>query len=124
MPDYGSEVLDAAATAISDARRGPLSGALSWTEADYARALARAALDAAAPLLAESVAEKILAHMEKYEPPGATGTRWRARRRHFSITARIAAGAFTTREESLRLAAEAMARGDFVACPVPEGGRP
>ena len=57
MPDYGSEVLDAAATAISDARRGPLSGALSWTEADYARALARAALDAAAPLLAEFVAE-------------------------------------------------------------------
>ena len=113
MPDYPQAALEAAAVAIQPPEGGPPSEA--------AFALARAALDAAAPLLAESVAEKILAHMEKYEPPGATGTRWRARRRHFSIAARVAAGAFTIREESLRMAAEAIERGDYVACRLPEG---
>ena len=82
--------------------------------------LARAALDAAAPLLAESVAEKILAHAERQHPRdhAHVPTAWD---RHFSIAARVAAGAFTTREESLRMAAEAIARGDYVACPAPEG---
>ena len=115
MPDYPPGVEPAVRAAIA----AKLPVGTSWNT--DVTSLARAALDAAAPLLAESVAEKILAHMEKYEPPGATGTRWRARRRHFSIAARVAAGAFTIREESLRLAAEAIARGDYVACPAPEG---
>jgi len=128
MPDYPQAALDAAAMALHriDCRGDGVNGCMADGACDgkpftFETDAARAALDAAAPLLAESVAEKILAHMEKYEPPGATGTRWRARRRHFSIAARIAAGAFTIREESLRMAAEAIARGDFMSCPAPEG---
>ena len=112
MPDYPQAALEAAAVAIQPPEGGPPSEA--------AFALARAALDAAAPLLAESVAEKILAHAERQHPRdhAHVPTAWD---RHFSIAARVAAGAFTTREESLRMAAEAIARGDYVACPAPEG---
>ena len=117
MPDNPPEVLAAVERALIVAATDFGTDVITGSSATFARA----ALDAAAPLLAESVAEKILAHMEKYEPPGATGTRWRARRRHFSIAARIAAGAFTIREESLRMAAEAIERGDYVACRLPEG---
>ena len=120
MPDYPQAVVDATAQAIGNA----------MITRQSAEAIARAALDAAAPLLAESVAEKILAHMEGFgpkRPAGAlepviyVGRDYRTWRRHFGIAARIAAGAFTTREESLRMAAEAIARGDFAACPAPEG---
>lgn len=88
--------------------------------------LARAALDAAAPVLGEAVAQKILAHMEAHGPgpasPGVTlhETMRRAWRRHFGIAARIAAGAFDSREDQLRKAAEAIGRGDFIACNTPE----
>jgi hypothetical protein len=88
--------------------------------------LARAALEAAAPLLAETIAQKILAHMEEHGPapasPGVTlhETMRRAWRRHFGIAARVAAGAFYTREDELRLAAQAIERGDFIACNPPE----
>lgn len=80
---------------------------------------ARAALDAAAPLLAEAVAQAILAHAERQHPrdPEHIPTAWH---RHFSIAARVAAGAFDTREDQLRMAAEAIGRGDFIACGIPE----
>lgn len=88
--------------------------------------LTRLMLEAAAPVLAEAVAQKILAHMESHGPapeaPGVTRHEVlrRAWRRHFGIAARVAAGAFWTREDQLRLAAEAIGRGDFIACDIPE----
>ena len=87
---------------------------------------ARVALEAAAPVLAEAVAQKILAHMEAHGPapeaPGVTRHEVlrRAWLRHFSIAARVAAGAFYTADDLKRLAAEAIERGDFIACNIPE----
>ena len=89
-------------------------------------ALARAALEAAAPLLAEAVAQKILAHMEHFADPAverlplAASLRAGALRRHFQAAARIAAGTFDTREDQLRMAAQAIERGDWVRCDIPE----
>lgn len=90
-------------------------------------ALARAALEAAAPVLAETIAQKITAHKYAHEPKGpliggktAEEQRRRTWRRHFSIAARVAAGAFCTDEDMKRLAAEAIVRGDFIACDIPE----
>jgi len=88
--------------------------------------IARVALEAAAPVLAEAVAQKILAHMEAHGPapeaPGVTRHEVlrRAWLRHFSIAARVAAGAFYTADDLKRLAAEAIERGDFIACNIPE----
>ena len=87
---------------------------------------ARAALEAAAPLLAEAVAQKILAHMEHFADPAverlplAASLRAGALRRHFQAAARIAAGTFDTREDQLRMAAQAIERGDWVRCDIPE----
>lgn len=88
--------------------------------------LTRLMLEAAAPILAETVAQKILAHAERQFPkndpakvPGRPDL-WRTRHRHFGIAARIAAGAFYTREDELRLTAEAIERGDFISCDIPE----
>jgi hypothetical protein len=114
---------------IPESAVGPAAEALCTLhdlDPEWARTLARAALEAAAPLLAEAVAQKILAHMEEHGPgpasPGVTlhETMRRAWRRHFGIAARVAAGAFYTREDHLRLAAEAIERGDFIACDIPE----
>ena len=86
----------------------------------------RAALDAAAPMFAEAVAQKITAHKEAHGPqpasPGLTlhATMRRAWHRHFGIAVRVAAGAFDTREDQLRQAAEAIERGQFIACDIPE----
>ena len=123
MPDIPPAAIAAAESAIRDAFPGEF-GKPGMPEPD---ALARAALDAAAPLLAEACASVILAHMEAHGPPAeAPGvTRHevlrRAWRRHFGIAARVAAGAFYTREDELRLTAEAVERGDFIACNPPEG---
>ena len=116
MPDNPPEVLAAVERALIVAATDFGTDVITGSSATFARA----ALDAAAPLLAESVAEKILAHAERQHPRdhAHVPTAWD---RHFSIAARVAAGAFTTREESLRMAAEAIARGDYVACPAPEG---
>ena len=87
---------------------------------------AREILDAAAPVLAGEIARKILAHMEAHGPapeaPGVTRHEVlrRAWRRHFRIAAQVASGAFYTREDQLRLAAQAIERGDFIACNPPE----
>ncbi len=118
MPDYIPAALAAAEAALYDELR-------SCREVEPDR-LARAALEAAAPLLAEDIAQKILAHMEAHGPapasPGVTlhETMRRAWRRNFGIAARVAAGAFYTREDELRLAAGAIERGDYVACDIPE----
>ena len=98
-------------------------------ERDRWRTVSRISLDAAAPILAEAVAQKIIAHMESHgphkpvgalEPVTAIGRDYRAWRRHFGIAARIAAGAFDTREDQLRKAAEAIERGDFITCRIPD----
>lgn len=74
--------------------------------------LTRIMLEAAAPALAEAVALRILAHMDR-------STRYRgirnrrgllAYRRHFTTAARVAAGAFTTDEDLKREAAKALVR--------------
>jgi len=113
----------AAAIAIE---RELLSGKDYSMAQDSDEALARVALEAAAPILAEAIAQKILAHAERQFPkndpakvPGRPDL-WRTWHRHFGIAARIAAGAFYTREDELRLAAEAIERGDFIACDIPE----
>ena len=117
MPDVPEAALVAAESAIRDAFPGEFSQP-GMPEPD---ALARAALDAAAPLLAEACASAILAHMEAHGPAAeAPGVLRRAWRRHFGIAARAAAGAFDTREDQLRMAAEAVERGDFIACDIPE----
>jgi hypothetical protein len=123
MPDIPAEAIEAAAEAINEAhaKRG-------WNKPQpwWVNEVATAALEAAAPILAETVAQKILEHMESFGPRkprgpletslnGIGGT-YRAWRRHFGIAARIAAEAFDTREDQLRKAAEAIARGDYVAC--------
>jgi hypothetical protein len=90
-----------------------------------ANRLATVALQAAAPVLAEHAARAVLAHMESFgprKPAGAlepvtdTGRQYRTWRRHFGIAARVAAGAFSTREDKLREAAQALTGGDYAAC--------
>ena len=121
MPDIPAHALAVAESAIRDELK-----ASREIEPDR---LARAALEAAAPVLAEEIAQKILVHMEEHGPapasPGVTlhETMRRAWRRHFGIAARIAAGAFYTREDELRLAAEAIGRGEFIGCASPEDNR-
>lgn len=123
MPDYPPEALDAAIAALRERSAvGPgsdLEKAARWH--------AKVALDAAAPVLAEAVAQKILAHMNaRIANPAevrlsrAAAVRNHMARMHFSTAARIAAGAFDTREDQLRMAAEAIGRGDFIACDIPE----
>jgi hypothetical protein len=89
---------------------------------DSDEALARVALEAAAPILAEHIAQAILAHAERQHPRDKdhVPSAWH---RHFSIAARVAAGAFYTRGDELTLAAEAIGRGDFIACEIPEPAR-
>jgi hypothetical protein len=83
---------------------------------------ARAILDAAAADLGEHAAARILAHMEGHGPPGGHGSASRllAWRRHFSAAARVASRAFLTEDDEKRLAAEAIARGDYAVCDTPE----
>lgn len=85
---------------------------------------ARAALEAAAPMLADEIARKILAHMEEHiaDPAKVRLTRVnevgnRAARRHFRTAAQIAGLAFCAEEDMKRLAAEG---GDYVRCDIPE----
>lgn len=112
MPDVPAGAITAAASAIERELMGGTSYGFAMASDE---ALARVALEAAAPILAEAVAAKILAHAECQHPRNKNHlpTAWD---RHFSIAARIAAGAFYTREDELRLAAEAIGRGDVIWC--------
>jgi hypothetical protein len=118
LPDIPPEVLAAVDAVLDD-----LPQPDSRFERDRWRIASRVALNAAAPILAEEIAQKILAHANRR--PGA-GKVWAgalgAWHRHFGIAARVAAGAFTTEEESKRATAGALARGDFIACKSPEDG--
>jgi hypothetical protein len=115
-----ADIPQEARAAAYAARYGEPTDTYTWDR------VADKVLEAAAPLLAEAVAQKILAHMEEHgaapASPGVTlhETMRRAWRRHFGIAARVAAGAFYTDEDMKRLAAEAIARGDFTACDIPE----
>jgi len=122
VPDYPPEALGAATDAVHDWAR-----TLRWRR-ETCEQLARVVLDAAAADLGEHAAGKILAHMNAHGPrPGsrlggkaADDTARRAWRRHLGIAARIAARAFLTEEDEKRMAAEALARGDYVVCDTPE----
>lgn len=117
MPDVPEEAVTAAAAVI---RR-------ELPAADSDVTLARAALAAAAPILAEAVAAKITDHRDRNEPKGpliggkpAEAQRRSAWRRHFGIAARVAAMAFSTEEEIMRAAVATVERGDAIVCGPPE----
>lgn len=116
MPDLPAAAIQAAAAAIE---RELMSSTDYPMALDSDEALARVALEAAAPILADAVAQAILAHAERQHPrdPGHVPTAWD---RHFSIAARVAAGAFSTDEDDLRMGAEALAAGNHMACDPPE----
>jgi|ERR1700722_4055527 len=123
MPEIPETALQAAAETLFRQYESEYSADhLTWRDfTDPAREV----LEAAAPAMAEAVAQKILAHMEAHGPQAGTplgGTMRRAWRRHFGIAARIAAGAFMTEEDMKREAAEALSRGDFAACWLGEDG--
>lgn len=112
MPDCPPEILAAAADPIAEMFPG--------LGLPTARKIAAVALDAAAPLLADAVAGKLLAHMEIHGPRDQ-GTRKRTWRRHFRAAAQVASLAFTTEDEQKRQAWQALAREHSAACPAPEG---
>ena len=109
MPDLPQRAITAAAIAIE---RGLMSGDHYAGSAESDEALARAALEAAAPALAAEVASRILAHMERSARYRRSRNRQGllAYRRHFTTAARVAAGAFATDEDLKREAAKALVR--------------
>jgi hypothetical protein len=126
MPDVPKPAISAGAEAVNEAhaKRGWNKPAPWWTEE-----VATAVLEAAVPLLAEAVAQKILAHMNEHiaDPAKVRLTRVaevgnRAARRHFRTAAQIAGLAFYADEDMKRLAAEAIAAGNVAWCVVPEDG--
>ena len=121
MPDVPEEAVRAAVAAY--AREAYCDG----EPIDGDERVIRCVLEAAAPALAEAVAQKILAHMEAHGPWAGLplyGDARRTWRRHFSIAAQVASLAFSTEDDIKRLAAGALARGDFAACSVPELATP
>jgi hypothetical protein len=114
MPDIPPEVLAAVDAALND-----LPQPDSRFERDRWRIASRAALNAAAPILAEEIARAILKHSDQHEPPPGSSM-YLAWHRHFAIAARVAASAFTTEEESKRATVAAIERGDFVVCDTPD----
>lgn len=125
MPDIPDAAVRAAADVRAlqwDRKFGHIAGSRERFEAE-----AREILEAAAPILAEHVAQAIIAHADRQFPKNDPAKRpgqpdvWRTWHRHFGIAARVAAGAFFTREDKLRMAAEALNRGDYTACPALEG---
>src|SRR5450756_2284348 len=111
MPDIPAEVLTAAEEAVEAAMADP-----EFRTERSAAGLSRVAVEAAAPLLAQAVAQKIHAHMDAHGPgPSALPGSRAAWRRHFRIAAQVAGFAFSTSDDIRRMAAEAIARGDFTA---------
>jgi hypothetical protein len=115
MTDVPAEALSAAEEAIEAAMTDP-----GFRTDRSSTGLARVAVEAAAPVLAESIARSILSHMDEHGPrPSAPRATWR---RHFRIAAQVAHFAFSTGDDTGRIAAEAIARGDFIACREQEAG--
>jgi hypothetical protein len=110
MPDYPKAALDAATEAI---HRRDCDDPDCLADS-RARDFACAALDAAAQLLANAVAGRIIAFADEHAPKGDHVPS--ARRRALMTAAQVASRAFTTRDEELRAAALAIARGDFACC--------
>ncbi len=115
VPEIPEEAVRAAVAAY--AREGYCDG----EPIDGDERVIRCTLEAAASLLAEAVARKILAHMEAHGPRELGTGAWR---RHFRIAAQVAAGAFSTDEDLKRQAAEALNRGDYMACYLDDTGNP
>lgn len=117
MPEIPDDAVQAAAEVLLRQYESEYSAAhLTWRDfADPARQV----LEAAAPVMAEAVAQKILAHMEAHGPQAGTplgAQSRRAWRRHFRIAAQLATFAFSTEADIKRAAVEAIARGDIVVC--------
>jgi hypothetical protein len=119
VPEVPAESIDAAERAVEAVMTDP-----EFRIERSAAGLARAAVEAAAPILADAIAQKIRAHMETHGP-AASGS-WHARnswRRHLSIAAQVAHFTFSTKADIARMAAEAITHGDVVVCAGPETGR-
>lgn len=116
MPDIPASSLATGIEAVYGvyAKRGWNKPAPWWAEE-----VSAAVLEAATPLLADEIAQKILEHAERQHPrdPDHVPTAWH---RHFSVAARVAAGAFSTDEDMKRLAVEAIEREDWIRCDIPE----
>lgn len=120
MPDLPEKATLAAARVLgNDCHGGP-------PDEDDMR-LASDVLDAAWPHLADAVAQAITEHKYAHEPKGpllggktAEEQRRRTWRRHFGIAAQVAAKALFTEDELKRMAAEALNRGAYIACDIPE----
>lgn len=110
MPEVPDDAVQAAAVALQ-----AIIDPAGMREMDVYRAHARKILEAAAPALAGRASRAILAHMEAHGPK-EDGTARRKWRRHFGIASRVAAVAFSAREEVLREAARVFAEGDYDAC--------
>lgn len=121
MADIPQAAVSAAAAAIE---RELMSGTDYATAPDSDEALARAALEAAAPFLAGHIAQAILAHMQAHGPKDPGTPERRAWRRHLFTAAQVASFAFSTEEDIKRQAAEALNRGDFAACYLDDAGNP
>lgn len=111
MPDVPAESIKAAERAIDAAMVDP-----DFRVERSAVGLARVAVEAAAPILAEAVAAKIEAHRAEWSqarPGQLVPTAWD---RHMKIAARVAAWAFSTDDDKKRMAAAAITRGDAIIC--------
>ena len=85
MPEIPQEAEDRAA--------GVLWHGIEGLGRDQARHLARAALEAAAPLLADKIATAILRYADEHEPLTGSGA-YVAWHRHFDAASAVAAKAF------------------------------
>jgi hypothetical protein len=112
MPDIPQAAIDAARAAYANALYDRPDPTVLSDET-----LMRIILEAAAPAMAEHAAGRILAHLEAHPPVvlvingvSSDVTGGHAYRRHFRTAAQIAALAFSTDEDLMRQAAEALAR--------------
>ena len=116
MPNIPDDAVQAAAEAIMTAQNANDDEPERW-EANH---LSRIALEAAAPAMAEHAARAILAHRDAHGPAdGASRRRWR---RYLGVASQVVSFAFSTEEDKKRLAAQAIADGNYVACPEITGG--
>lgn len=90
MPEIPPAAVMAAATAIE---RELLSGRDYSMAQDSDEALARVALEAAAPILADQIATAILRYADQHEPLTGSGA-YLAWHRHFDAASAVAAKAF------------------------------
>jgi len=118
MPNLPDNAVQAAAEVLfRDYESQYSADHLTWR--DFA-GLAREALGAAAPAMAEHAAQAILAHRDAHGPAdGASRRRWR---RYLGVASQVVSFAFSTEEDKKRLAAQAIADGNYVACPEITGG--